>query len=271
MVAYALDSRRGDPIVTITAGHSPRNPDELVMGRTTMRRHNLHIGDDVALTIAGQAETFRVVGQAVFPIGDNAFDDSLALTNGGARRFTGLADESGTNQILLTWNPGVDEARGRRELEASGYRVLDRPRLPPSVTNLIQVDQVPGLLTVFFASLGVSAFGYLVGAWSRARGRQFAVLATLGLRPREIAAIRRWQAFIVTLIAALIGVPIGIVTGRLVWAAIANNAGVAVSHVAPVRTIVGVAVMSIAAALAIAAALSQKLHRLSLAVALRAG
>ncbi len=271
LVAFVLDTQRGDPIVTITAGHSPRNPDEIVMGRATMRRHRLRIGETVALTVAGDTESFQLVGQAVFPIGDvNAFDDSAAITSAGGNRFAGIAEDSGSNQVLLTWADGVDKQQARRDLEASGYRVLDQPRLPPVVTNLLQVGQVPNLLTTFFGALGVASLGYMLGAWSRARGRQFAVLAVLGLRPQQLVAIRRWQAVTIAIVAALFGVPAGIVAGRAAWGAIADSAGVAVSHAAPVSAIAGAAAAALLTALVIAVALSRGARRQTLAVALRA-
>lgn len=270
LTGFALDTRRGDPVVTIVAGRSARNPDEIVMGRATMNRHAVHLGDKVVLTVAGQSETFKLVGQAVFPIGDNPFDDALAVTSAGAARFVEVDSESGTNQILLTWADGVDGSQARQDLLQGGYRVLDRPRLPPTVTNLLQVDQVPNLLTIFFGALGVASLSYMLGVWSRARGRQFAVLATLGLRPHDLVATRRWHAVTIALAAALIAVPVGVVAGRVVWGAIADSAGVAVSHAAPVGAIAGATAATFLTAIVIALTLSRSSRRQTLAVALRA-
>ena len=271
LTAFTLDTRRGDPIVTITDGRSPRNPDEIVMGRATMSRYDLQLGDDVALTVAGQTESFQLVGQAVFPIGDvTAFDDALAVTSAGGNRFAEFDAGSGTNQILLTWAVGVDQAQARGDLENDGYRMLDRPRLPPAVTNLVQVDQVPSLLAGFFGVLGIASLGYLLGAWSRASGRQFAVLATLGLRQRQLAAVRTWHAVTVAVVGVLIGVPAGIVASKIVWTAIATSAGVAVAHEAAVGTIAVTASLAVLTAVAMAATRWQRVRRQRLAVLLRA-
>lgn len=271
LAAFAIDTRRGEPIITIIAGRSAHGPDEIVLGKATMKRHHLHLGDDVALTLAEQTESFHLVGQAVFPYGDvTAFDDSLAVTAAGADRFAQVDGDTGTNQILITWADGVDETQARRELERSGYRVLDRPRLPPAVTNLTQVDQMPTLLALFFGVLGVAVLGYMLGASSRSRGRQSAVLATLGLRPRQVDSILRWQAITTAVVAVSLGLPAGIVAGRAIWNAIAQNAGVAVSYSSPIAQLAALSAALIVAALTIALALSYRPRRRSLATLLRA-
>ena len=271
MTSFALDIQRGEPIITILAGRSPRTPDEIVMGRETMTRYAVNIGDNVEMTVAGQTESFHVVGQAAFPVGDVAgFDDSAAITSAGATRFAEFDEGNRINQVLITWASGVNHEQARADLSASGYRVLDRSRLPPAVTNLQQVDDVPELLTLFFGALGISALGYMLGASSRARRRQLSVLATLGLQRQQLASMLRWQAITTALAAALLGVPAGIIIGRVVWAAIASSAGVGLSHAISLGTLAVAVSLALLAAISIATALAARARRQRLAELLRA-
>lgn len=270
-VAFVVDARRGEPIITVVDGRSARTADEIVMGREPMNRQGLHLGDDVALTVGGQTETFHIVGQAVFPIGDiAAFDDSMAVTRAGGDRFEGINSGVGINQILITWAGDVDQTQTRSDLESSGYRVLDRPRLPPAVTNLIQVEQVPRLLALFFGALGLAFFGYMLSASSRSRGRQFAVLATLGMRPRQLASTLRWQAITIVAVAILIGLPAGIIIGRVVWTTIADEAGVAISYATPNAVLAAASLLALLSAIVIAIVLASRLRRHGLVDLLRA-
>ena len=51
----------------------------------------------------------------------------------------------------------------------------------------------------------------------RQRRRDLALLKTIGFVRRQLGAAVAWQASIVALIGIVIGIPLGIVAGRLLW------------------------------------------------------
>jgi hypothetical protein len=229
--AQAIDTRRGDTILTVLAGRPPRGPDEMVMGRATMRRLGLQLGDVVPMKLGRATESFRLVGQVAFPVGDFAFDDGQAVSLDGARRFPGFATGNHTYQVLVTWADGVDRAAATEGLKATfGDQVTTATPLPPAVTNLHGVQPLPTLLAVFFGSLALIVVAYVLAVSRRSRQRQYAVLAALGLRRRSAAAVVGWQAVTLGACACVIGVPAGAIAGRALWTAIAHRAGVAVEH-----------------------------------------
>jgi len=57
----------------------------------------------------------------------------------------------------------------------------------------------------------------------RRRRHDLAVLRAIGLRPRQSAALIFWQAMTVAIIALAIGIPLGVVVGRVSWRWVANS------------------------------------------------
>ena len=268
--ALALDIREGEPILTVLAGRAPHSRDEVVFGRTTMRRLGLTLGDEVPISLAGATEEFRLVGQAAFPVGDFVFDEGLAITIEGSSRFPSFAGTNRIFQIRLTWAKGVDAAPATADLLAQGYQASAVPPRPPVVANLSQAKGLPAVLAVFFGVLFLATIGYVLSVSERGRRRQFGVLTALGLRPRQCAAIVTWHAATITAMAALIGVPVGLIAGRFVWTVVAHRAGVGVAHEAPVTALTVAVTVAGAGALVIAMIVSRLAHRLPVADALRA-
>ena len=48
---------------------------------------------------------------------------------------------------------------------------------------------------------------------------------TLGFTPRQAASSIRWQGAAITAIAVAVGVPLGVIVGRLVWKQVAAGVG----------------------------------------------
>ena len=268
--ALALDIREGEPILTVLAGRAPHSRDEVVFGRTTMRRLGLALGDAVPINLAGTTEEFRVVGQAAFPVGDFTFDDGLAITIEGSSRFPNFAATNRIFQISLTWAKGVDAAPATTDLLAQGYRASTVAPRPPVVANLSQAERLPIVLAVFFGMLFLATTGYVLSVSDRGRRREFGVLIALGLRPRQCAAIVTWQAVTIGAIAALIGAPAGLIAGRFVWAVVAHRAGVGVAHEVSATALMAAITAAVAGSLAIAMMVRRLAHRLPVAEVLRA-
>jgi ABC-type lipoprotein release transport system permease subunit len=60
----------------------------------------------------------------------------------------------------------------------------------------------------------------------RRRRRDLAVMRSLGSRPGQASGVIRWQGFVLAGTALLVGVPVGIIGGRLLWRSIADHADV---------------------------------------------
>lgn len=86
-----------------------------------------------------------------------------------------------------------------------------------------------------------------VVASARRRRRELAILQTLGLTRRQLRAIVAWQTLTLLLMAVVVGLPLGIVVGRLAWAGFATSLGVVPVTVVPLGSLV-VGLVSLVAA-----------------------
>ncbi len=90
------------------------------------------------------------------------------------------------------------------------------------------------------AALALLALGLLVHVLVssvRRRRRDLAVLKTLGFVRREVSAVTAWQATTMAAIALLIGLPLGMALGSLVWRLFAEQLGVAPDVSLPLITV----------------------------------
>ena len=87
---------------------------------------------------------------------------------------------------------------------------------------------MPVLVGAIVAVLGTAALAHALVQTVRRRQRDLAVLIALGLRPAEAGRIVGWEAITLALIALVVGVPLGLVVGRLAWTAIAGPSNVVV-------------------------------------------
>jgi ABC-type antimicrobial peptide transport system permease subunit len=61
----------------------------------------------------------------------------------------------------------------------------------------------------------------------RRRRRELALYKTLGFVRRQVSAVSAWQATTMAAVALLVGVPVGIAIGAVVWRLFAGQLGVA--------------------------------------------
>jgi ABC-type antimicrobial peptide transport system permease subunit len=61
----------------------------------------------------------------------------------------------------------------------------------------------------------------------RYRRHELAVLRALGFARRQVRATIAWEATTMTVVGLLIGIPLGILVGRVVWNAVAHGLGIA--------------------------------------------
>jgi hypothetical protein len=84
------------------------------------------------------------------------------------------------------------------------------------------VRVVPLLVAVLVAALGTAGAAPPPHQAVGRRQRDLAVLRALGLRPRQAGSIVGWHTATLALVAVVVGLPLGLVLGRVVWTALAE-------------------------------------------------
>jgi ABC-type lipoprotein release transport system permease subunit len=237
----ALDTlgidRRSAIQPTVVEGRAPRRPDEILLGTRTLRRLHLGIGDIAPVTFAGRAVPLRIVGRGVL----NEFAGSARLGEGSAMTLDGLrrvVPAFPRNIVLIRVRPGADEDAFVRRMQAA---YLDAgvyvPEAPSDVTDLESVRGLPFVVAGLLGLVALATLGNTLATSVRRRRRDLSVLKVLGFVRGQVTTTAAWQAATLVVLAGAIGVPLGVVAGRLAWSSFADRLGVSTQSTVPVLTV----------------------------------
>ena len=114
---------------------------------------------------------------------------------------------------------------------------LDRA-LAAEIVNASQMSGQPLTLALGVAAAAMLSLALTVLASVRRRRRELALLKTLGMTRGQVRSVVAWQTSVVLIVAALIGVPLGVAAGRWAWTAFASSLGVVPAAVVPAAALV---------------------------------
>ena len=217
----------GEDRIVVTGGRAPVTDDEILLGPTTARRWDVAAGDTVELVGAAGRGELRVVGAGLTPSGTHSeFDDSAWVSARALDELIGGPEHRKEEGILIWSDRGVDEERLTGSLTEVASELGAPPPFPGTVPGKInaleRVGALPRVLGVFVVVLGIGALAHgLTTTIARRRG-ELAVLAALGMTPRQTRSVSFTQALTVGLIGLLVGVPTGLVVGRSLWRLVAS-------------------------------------------------
>jgi putative ABC transport system permease protein len=248
---------RGKGTPTVVAGRLPVGNDEIAFGRTTARQLDAQIGDEVTLVGDTGTAVYRVTGLVVVPglgandgLGDGGLVTPSGLTkiDGAALPTTAAVQLRGTVDDFVMSMPELADG-----LPDAQYR-------PSAIVNIARVRAIPLALAVLLATLALLTVGHVMVISTRGSRRELAILRSLGARSGWIGRAVHWHATAFTLFCVAVGIPLGVITGRLVWIAFAQNMGAIDSPIVPVATI-AVGVLTIVALANAAAAIPARRAR----------
>jgi len=251
-----LFRRAGDVEPPTTSGHPLTGLDQIEFGTVTLRQLGLHVGSRIRVGKGKYARTLAVVGTTTLPSIGVSLTDHVSLGRGAmVYESTLLAvqgyppqDARGSSTVETTSYPGtaVIDVSSAHDARSLAVRIVRHnpdgtpggtyqlgPQLGAPVVNASQMGSEPLALAIGVATASVLALGLTILASVRRRRRDLALLKALGLRPGQIRAVIAWQVSTLLGIAAVVGVPVGIVTGRWSWSSFANAIGVVPAPVVP--------------------------------------
>ena len=233
---FALDVVRGDVGMVLQTGRAPVAADEVALGLRTADDLGVEVGDHLAARRSDGPGTveLEVVGEAVFPIIDNASPGEGALLTPEGLEATNRTD--GFRSLLLDYPDGADVAALEADLSEDyglSFSAYSRPTLPGEVANVGGLRTLTVVLGGFFVALGVVALAHVLLLSSRRRRTDFAVLRAFGFRRRQVRRTVAVQALVTVAVGTVVGVPIGWATGRVVWRLMVGDLGVVDDPSAP--------------------------------------
>jgi hypothetical protein len=251
---FAMTSLKGGLAPIVLDGRAPQTPDEIAFGPGTLRELKLHVGQRIPIgEKPGRIAT--IVGTALLPASSHTdYDQSAWMTAAGVEALLGPPSKLDTNDfedyVLVKWAPGTRVAAAQHRLGALGDGSYDsQPAiLPAAVVSLGDLRSLPLWLGVFFALLASATVAHALVTTVRRRRHELAILRSFGFTRRQSRIAIASQATLIAAAGVIVGVPFGIVTGRLVWRNLADNFPVA--YVPPFAVIAVIVVIPVAVLLA---------------------
>ena len=214
--------------VVLTSGRMPATSGEVLLAPRTLAAQRAHVGSRVRLTGDKGVATYTVTGSGFVPNGPrNGYAEGGWITPAGYDTiFTGFK----FRLILVTLRPGADIDASLATLAgAVNASIPDAQefafRIPDPLIEVAEIRQIrvlPIVLGAFLALLAAGAVGHVLVMAVRRRSYEVAVLRALGMTPRQARRVVVTQASVLALIGILLGVPLGLAAGRVVWRVLAD-------------------------------------------------
>jgi ABC-type antimicrobial peptide transport system permease subunit len=141
--------------------------------------------------------------------------------------------------------------------------------LPTAVADLARIEDLPLALGAFFALLACATVAHALVSTVRRRRHDLAVLRAIGFTRRETRGAIAWQATLLAVAGLIVGVPVGIAVGRFAWRWLADDFPIVYVPPVALLAVVGVGVIAIVIANALAAGPAHAATRIHPAEALR--
>jgi ABC-type lipoprotein release transport system permease subunit len=265
---------KGDVGPPVLEGRLPASDDEIALGRLTARSLHVGIGDQLELDGDTGSRQFHVSGLVVVPsvgvndgvgkdavitFGAMASIDSAASTGSAIVKFSGVTRREGIKR--LSQQLGLDPS-------IFGDPSKEDSR-PAAIVNIARVRPIPFVLAALLTVLAVLTLGYVMMTSVQNRRRDIAILRSIGADSRWISRAVHWQATTFTAAPVIIGIPLGLIVGRMIFRSFADSIGTLNDASIPVLLITGLAVGLTLVANAVAGLAARRSDRRTPAALLR--
>jgi hypothetical protein len=203
-------AQRGSIWPAATRGRMPESESEIAVGRELLRQHHWKVG--AAITVNGN--DFRIVGEAVAPqIGNGDFGGSVVATAAGFHRMDTRLNAGTFSFVTLA--PGKTIADLEAVLPQS--MTVQEEFTPSQVVNLAAIGRLDEVLVGFTALVGAIALIHGLRSAIRLRRRDHVVMRAIGSNRSVLVGSVGWQCVLNGAVAVFLGIPLGLIAGRLAW------------------------------------------------------
>jgi predicted lysophospholipase L1 biosynthesis ABC-type transport system permease subunit len=270
IVVRGVETIKGTPPLVMLEGRTPE-VGEIVLGRRTMSDLGVEIGDVVDAVGTDSSRPLRIVGEAVFAgILDIPEASWGAAVDRTVLNALGYGDNGAGSGAVVGLASGVDgdEFASRVERESGGSPT---PREEPiELARLREIEALPWILAAFLAGAGLLSLLNAIVTTARRRGHDLAVLRSVGFAPNGVRRAILVQSVALAVFGLAIGVPAGLIAGRLLWSRLASSLGVQVLVEVPWPTVAATCAAALTAAAAFSLVPARRAARRPIAEVLRA-
>jgi hypothetical protein len=270
------------------SGHAFDAPNQIVLGATTLAELHKHLGDTVAASYGRNTpRRLKIVGTATMPTVGTGGALHLSMGIGALTTYTlipaAVRDNTlpGPNAIFVRLRHGTNPTTAARTLtrianalstpnDVDGPVSLVTVQRPAEIINYHSQQTTSRYLGATLALGAITALTLTLIASVRRRQRDLALLKTLGLTRRQLAAVVAWQSSVAVTIGIAVGVPIGIILGRWLWTLFAQTIHAVPQPTIPTLSIALVAVSAFVFANLVAVIPARQAARTTTAALLRA-
>lgn len=211
----------------ILEGRAPAAPNEIAIGRQTMRDAATSLGGTVRIGFQGSAvdAPFRVVGVTVLPVAGQAstLGEGIWIPTDDLQKL--LGESIPTDRALVRYEPGLDPTQLERFIGVRFEADIRHAESPGTVLDFGRVSEMPLVLAGIVAVLAAGTLGHGLLTAIRRRRRDLSILKSIGFDGRQIRSAVYWQATATAIPTLAIGLSLGVLVGRLMWNALARNTG----------------------------------------------
>ncbi|MET1041489.1 MAG: FtsX-like permease family protein [Acidimicrobiales bacterium] len=252
LTSHAFEGDDRDFDFVVVRGAPVGGDDEIALGESVLDDLGVDIGETVTVTDeAGEEHELTVVGTFASPdFAGEGPGTNAALTFAA---WVDLAQSEGVSELAFTYSAGADRDEVDQVL-SDGYGVgASPPRVPGRLATLDAALDIPRFLGAFFALVGALGLVHALVTSTRRRRPLFAVWRSVGFTPGQVRRSVLWQGILVTGAGLLIGLPMGLVVGRLAFARVIDDLGVVDTPSTPTLLLVLAVPVALGLALVLAA------------------
>ena len=154
------------------------------------------------------------------------------------RALEALDSTTTRNLILVKFRVDAPASARAHLARALAPYPVTGPERPDDLVSLGTVDALAVVVSLVLAMLAAATLAHTLVTSTRRRALDLAVLKALGATRRQVRAMIGWQGIALIVIAAVIGVPLGVLAGRAAWDILATQLGVPSEPTASVLALV---------------------------------
>jgi hypothetical protein len=260
VILEPVDAAVAPPILS---GHGVDSDAEIVLGAATMQQLHEHIGGTVTASFGSPKSrplyvpptVLHIVGTATMPaIGFPSSEGNHPSMGTGALIPEGIepaalrraltepyATLNGPEFVFVRMRTGVSDDAGLADmgriataaakaftavphgLGTGGTVTVMSVLRPAEIVDYRSMGVTPVLLAGSLAAGAIVALGLTLAASVRRRRRDLALLKALGFTKAQLSASVAVHSTVVAIIGLLVGLPLGVVLGRLLWVLFAHE------------------------------------------------